>query len=65
MAKPESVREKNDATLRSFIEEQERLLYSFRVGTAGSKTKNVKEGRSIRKRVARGLTEERARKENI
>ena len=46
---------------RLFLEKQEKLQV-FRFGSAGSKTRNVKEGRMIRKEIARILTEVGCRK---
>jgi ribosomal protein L29 len=37
-------------------------LRAFRFGTAGSRSKNVKEGRNLRKEIARLLTELNSRK---
>lgn len=37
-------------------------LRSFRFGAAGSRSKNVKEGRNLRKEIARLLTELNSRK---
>ena len=39
------------------LQSQKDALQSFRFGGAGSKTRNVKEGRNIRKNIARILTE--------
>ena len=48
---------KNTSDLNRLIAEKREALRSFRFGTAGSKTKNVKEGRGIRKDIARIMTE--------
>ena len=47
--------------LRGEIAEKRTALRSFRFGEAGSRTRNVREGRNIRKSIARLLTELRAR----
>lgn len=41
--------------------EHRQQLQTFRFAMAGSKTKNVKEGRNLRKEIARSLTELRER----
>jgi ribosomal protein L29 len=38
------------------LNEKQVALRSFRFGMSGSKTKNVKEGRNLRKEIARILT---------
>jgi ribosomal protein L29 len=45
---------KND--LETLVIEKREALRVFRFGGAGSKTKNVKEGRALRKDIARVLT---------
>jgi ribosomal protein L29 len=47
--------------LHKEIAEKREALRSFRFGSAGSRTRNVREGRNIRKDVARMLTEMKAR----
>ncbi len=42
--------------LNNLLTEKREALRVFRFGGAGSKTKNVKEGRSIRRDIARILT---------
>ena len=54
-------KEKND--LEKLLLEKQKALRLFRFGVAGSKAKNVKEGRNLRKDIARILTEVNARKE--
>ncbi len=44
------------------IAEKRESLRLFRFGTAGSRTRNTREGRNLRKGIARMLTELRARK---
>ncbi|MEI6304688.1 MAG: 50S ribosomal protein L29 [Candidatus Taylorbacteria bacterium] len=48
---------KNNSDLNRLITEKREALRAFRFGSAGSKTKNVKEGRGIRKDIARIMTE--------
>ena len=47
---------KTPADLSKLVAEKREALRVFRFGGAGAKTKNVKEGRAIRKDVARILT---------
>ena len=47
--------------LRKEISEGQEKLRVIRFGGAGSRSRNVKEGRNLRREVARGLTELRAR----
>lgn len=48
---------KNHADLTSLLAEKRHALRTFRFGAAGAKTKNVREGRAIRKDIARIMTE--------
>ena len=48
---------KTPGDLNKLIAEKREALRAFRFGSAGSKTKNVKEGRTIRKDIARMMTE--------
>ena len=48
---------KNRKDLMKTLHEKKDALQAFRFGTAGSKSKNVKEGRNLRKDIARILTE--------
>jgi len=43
--------------LLKLLGEKKKSLHAFKLGNAGSKTKNVKEGRTIRKDIARIMTE--------
>lgn len=45
------------AELRKLFGEKREALRAFRFGVSGSKVKNMKEGRAIRKDIARILTE--------
>lgn len=54
--------EKSDKDLKNDLNEKRESLRAFRFGISGSKIRNVKEGRSIRKDIARILTVISARK---
>jgi ribosomal protein L29 len=60
MAK-EKLTEKKDTDLTKLLKEKRETLRSFRFGITGSKTRNVKEGRDVKKSIARILTEVRSR----
>lgn len=47
---------KTRADLAKMLGERREILRVFRFGGAGAKTKNVKEGRAVRKDVARIMT---------
>jgi ribosomal protein L29 len=47
---------KTQADLTKMLQEKRETLRAFRFGGAGAKTKNVREGRAIRKDIARILT---------
>ncbi len=53
---------KTESDLMKLLREKREALRSFRFNIAGSKTRNVKEGRSLHKEIARILTEIRSRK---
>lgn len=48
---------KTDQDLNKTLSEKRAGLREFRFGLAGSKTKNIKKGKEIRKDIARVLTE--------
>ncbi len=48
---------KDKKTLMEMLAEKREALRLFRFGTAGSKTRNVKEGQNLKKDIARILTE--------
>lgn len=54
--------EKSDKDIDVLIGEKREALREFRFGSAGSKTRNVKEGKALRKEIARLLTETNKRK---
>lgn len=51
------MKDKTDEALRKELHEKREGLRVFRFGTAGSRSRNVKEGRTTRRDVARLLTE--------
>ncbi|KKU69933.1 MAG: hypothetical protein UX94_C0013G0006 [Parcubacteria group bacterium GW2011_GWA2_47_21] len=53
---------KNDKDLVKDLADKREAFRRFRFGAAGSKTRNVKEGRDLRKDIARILTEINKRK---
>ncbi|OHA91664.1 MAG: 50S ribosomal protein L29 [Candidatus Zambryskibacteria bacterium RIFCSPHIGHO2_01_FULL_49_18] len=53
---------KSEKDLTSALYEQRGILSKFRFGIAGSKTRNVKEGKAARKEIARIMTELNAKK---
>ncbi len=55
--KKTSYKGKSKQDLVKALYEQREALAKFRFGTAGSKTRNVKEGRAARKEIARIMTE--------
>lgn len=54
--KMKEITAKNAADLNRILAEKRESLRTFRFGTSGSKTKNVKEGRATKKDIARILT---------
>ncbi len=61
MATKKDFTDKKDADLRKELAEKQEALRVFRFGAAGSRVKNVKEGRDLRHTIARILTEMRRR----
>ncbi len=59
--KKELFNKKSDGELVTTLVEKREALRAFRFGSAGSKSKNVREGRVLRRTVARILTEQKAR----
>lgn len=57
----DAVHNKTEQELRKDLNDARKGLHDFRFGIAGSKVRNVKEGMNLRKRIARALTELRAR----
>jgi len=53
---------KSEKDLSKALYEQREVLRNFRFGTAGSKTRNVKEGKAAKIEIARIMTELNATK---
>lgn len=53
---------KSDNELYKTLIEKRAALRDFRFGTAGTKTRNVKEGMALKREIARILTELNARR---
>lgn len=51
------IKTKKDSDLEKELAEKSGALRAFRFGIAGSKIKNIKEARNLRKEIARVLTE--------
>ncbi|MDE2188198.1 MAG: 50S ribosomal protein L29 [Patescibacteria group bacterium] len=51
---------KTPADLANLVAEKRSALRTFRYGSTGGKTKNVKEGRTLRTEIARIMTAARA-----
>jgi ribosomal protein L29 len=57
------IRDKKPEDLIKLLQEKEELLKNFRFGISGSKTRNVREGRGLKRDIARihtALVEKRA-----
>jgi large subunit ribosomal protein L29 len=55
--KSKEIKGKNKADLQKLLSEKRQALHGFRFGIAGSKVRNMKEGKNIRKDIARIMTE--------
>jgi ribosomal protein L29 len=53
---------KNKTELLKELADKRKALYDFRFAVSGSKIKNIKDGRNIKKEIARILTKIRAQK---
>ncbi|MFA5838665.1 MAG: 50S ribosomal protein L29 [Candidatus Paceibacterota bacterium] len=51
------IKEKTEIELKKMLSENRGALRSFRFSGSGGKTRDVKEGRNLRKNIARVLTE--------
>ncbi len=60
--KTKDISTKTPADLTRLVAEKREALRVFRFGSAGAKTKNVKEGKTLRKDIARILTVLNAKK---
>lgn len=54
--KAKDIKNKTHSDLTKMLNEKRDALRAFRFGAAGAKTKNVKEGKLLRKDIARILT---------
>lgn len=52
------LKKKKDDELAKLLNEKREALREFRFGMAGSRTRNTKEGRMLRKEIAQILTEQ-------
>jgi len=50
------LKSKNEKDLKKFLFEKKEDLRNFRFGISGTKTRNVKEGRTLRKDIAKIMT---------
>jgi ribosomal protein L29 len=55
------IKDKTVEALQAELSEKREALRTFRFGGAGSRSRNVREGRNLRKDIARILTELNAR----
>jgi ribosomal protein L29 len=58
------LKNKTSEDLKKMLAEKRKALQSFRFNIAGSKARNVKEGRNLRKEIARIMTEVTNKKTN-
>lgn len=56
------LKEKDDKELSELVAEKRKALRDFRFGIAGTKVRDVKEGKGLRRDIARLLTEQNRRK---
>ena len=57
MSKKADIKNKTDKDLQKDLNEKRESIRSFRFGIAGSKVRNIKEGKNSKKTIARILTE--------
>lgn len=57
----DDIRKKNDGELNKLLTEKREALRKFRFDVTGTRIRNVREGRNLRKEIARILTEQSAR----
>ncbi len=62
MSTMKEIRKKDEKSLVAYVNEKREEVRSFRFGTAGAGTRNVKAVRAAKKEIARSLTELSARK---
>lgn len=56
------IRKKETGSLAEYVKEKREEVRSFRFGTAGASTRNVRSVRAAKKEIARSLTELTARR---
>ncbi len=61
MAKKIDLKNKSDKDLKKDLKDKRESVKNFRFGIAGSKVRNVKEGRDTKRQIAQILTETNAR----
>lgn len=61
MAKKIDLKNKSDKDLQKDLKDKRESVKNFRFGIAGSKVRNVKEGRDTKRQIAQILTEANAR----
>ncbi len=59
-----NIKDQSTESLQTEVSEKREALRVFRFGGAGSRSRNVREGRNLRKDIARILTELNARVAN-
>jgi ribosomal protein L29 len=55
------LKEKSEKELEKMLKENREELRKFRFGMSGSRTRNMKEGKTLRRKIAQILTEMNAR----
>lgn len=55
------LKKKNKVDLKKLLMDKKKALQNFRFNISGSKTRNVKEGKALRKEIARIFTEVNSR----
>lgn len=55
------LKEKSEKELEKMLKESREDLRKFRFGISGSRTRNLKEGKTLRRKIAQILTEMNAR----
>jgi len=63
--KKTDLKKKIDKDLNKILSEKRTELREFRFGLSGSKTKDIKKGKNLRKEIARVLTELNLRKTEV
>lgn len=61
MSDKSAIKKASEADLNKMVADKREALRASRFGVAGSRARNVKEGRTTRREIARALTELRAR----